>query len=574
MVDSTVPMPEVDRNKPMDNALRLLFALADQQVLHLNRAMEIAAMNPTAQTVLDEDDCLGAHVSSLFPGFSQDWFNTPKELRCFLVAGVRQPANLRGIRLPDKEEWVLQFQLLTEKFVPDEKLCRFLCDASGRLHWTDANFPTAFGTTLEEDQPLFADALFACSFADLVAQRKLVVLLKSQEEQRRTARIHLTKIPYTLSGEPCYLGSILFIEQSAKHHIDPALIQILHEETSGLAKVGGWYMHLGTGETHFTEVTRQIHELESSGDLHVGSGLNYFATPEAKAEITEKFGRLVQQGEAYDLELPFITAKGRHLWVRTMGKAIAEDGIITAVYGAIQDISEEHASMEALSNHNERLSNFAHIVSHNLRSHTANLSSLIEAIEIETDPTEKLALVALLKVPSAHLNTTINALNQVVTMPRTVQSGLQSCTLLNHLKQSLNVLAPQIEAAGVEVTLAVDEALQVWAVPAFLEGIWHNLITNAVKYRDPARPAVLEITAEAVAENKVRLRVRDNGLGIDMSKYGARIFGMYKTFHGNKDALGLGLFMTKNQVDAMNGKITLESEVGVGTVVEISLQKA
>lgn len=574
MVNSTVSMPKVNDNEAMDESIRLLFELTSEPVVHLNGALEIIHMNQTARSLLAIETRVGKHVSAYFPGFSLAWLSAPEELHWFQRGAQREPASIRGVALPGKNEWVIQFQLLSGKFVPDEKLCRFLCDASGRLHWADANFPVAFGTTVHQDAPLHADTLFETSFEALLQQKKVVVLLKGTNDQRKTARIHINKIPYTLSGQDCYLGSILFIEQSAKQYVDPALIQILHEETSGLAKVGGWYMHLGTGETHFTDVTRQIHELESPEDLHVGSGINYFATPEAKAEITEKFGRLVQQGEAYDLELPFITAKGRHIWVRTMGKAIVEDGAITAVYGAMQDISEEHASMEALSKHNERLSSFAHIVSHNLRSHTANLSSLIEAIEMETDPTEKLALVEMLKIPTDHLNTTINALNQVVTMPRTVESGLQACPLLNHINQSLSVLGPEIEAAAVEVRLYVDEALQVRAVPAFLEGICHNLISNAVKYRDPARPAVLEIVAEALAENKVRLSVRDNGLGIDMSKYGARIFGMYKTFHGNKDALGLGLFMTKNQVDAMHGKITLESEVGVGTVVQIALLKA
>lgn len=567
-------MPKVNDNAAMDESIRLLFELTSEPVVHLNGALEIIHINQSARSLLAIETRAGKHVSAYFPGFSLAWLSTPQELHWFQQGAQREPASIRGVALPGKNEWVIQFQLLSGKFVPDEKLCRFLCDASGRLHWADANFPVAFGTTVHQDAPLHTDTLFETGFESLLQQKKVVVLLKGTNNQRKTARIHINKIPYTLSGQDCYLGSILFIEQSAKQYVDPALIQILHEETSGLAKVGGWYMHLGTGETHFTDVIRQIHELESSEDLHVGSGINYFATPEAKVEITEKFGRLVQQGEAYDLELPFITAKGRHIWVRTMGKAIVEDGAITAVYGAMQDISEEHASMEALSKHNERLSSFAHIVSHNLRSHTANLSSLIEAIEMETDPAEKLALVEMLKIPTDHLNTTINALNQVVTMPRTVESGLQACPLLSHINQSLSVLGPEIEAAAVEVRLYVDEALQVRAVPAFLEGICHNLISNAVKYRDPARPAVLEIAAEALAENKVRLSVRDNGLGIDLSKYGERVFGMYKTFHGNKDALGLGLFMTKNQVDAMHGKITLESEVGVGTVVQIALLKA
>lgn len=51
--------------------------------------------------------------------------------------------------------------------------------------------------------------------------------------------------------------------------------------------------------------------------------------------------------------------------------------------------------------------------------------------------------------------------------------------------------------------------------------------------------------------------------------HGDRVFGLYKTFHGNADARGLGLFMTKNQVEAMGGRISIESEISKGTTIKI-----
>lgn len=64
---------------------------------------------------------------------------------------------------------------------------------------------------------------------------------------------------------------------------------------------------------------------------------------------------------------------------------------------------------------------------------------------------------------------------------------------------------------------------------------------------------------------------KDDGLGIDLEKNGDKLFGMYKTFHGNKDAKGIGLFMTNNQVEAMHGKIEVESQIGIGTNFKIYL---
>ena len=67
------------------------------------------------------------------------------------------------------------------------------------------------------------------------------------------------------------------------------------------------------------------------------------------------------------------------------------------------------------------------------------------------------------------------------------------------------------------------------------------------------------------------INFRDNGLGLDLKKNGHKIFGMYKTFHGNADPKGIGLFITKNQLEAMNGKIAMESEVGHGSNFKIYL---
>ena len=65
------------------------------------------------------------------------------------------------------------------------------------------------------------------------------------------------------------------------------------------------------------------------------------------------------------------------------------------------------------------------------------------------------------------------------------------------------------------------------------------------------------------------LQISDNGMGIDLEKNGDKLFGMYKTFHGNADAKGLGLFITKNQIEAMGGSISVESVPNEGTCFSI-----
>ena len=97
-----------------------------------------------------------------------------------------------------------------------------------------------------------------------------------------------------------------------------------------------------------------------------------------------------------------------------------------------------------------------------------------------------------------------------------------------------------------------------------MESILLNFISNAIKYSHPDRTPVLEIEAHQ-RQNQLILEIADNGIGIDLEKNGDKLFGMYKTFSNNPDARGIGLFITKNQIDAMGGKVEVNSELGKGT---------
>jgi signal transduction histidine kinase len=102
----------------------------------------------------------------------------------------------------------------------------------------------------------------------------------------------------------------------------------------------------------------------------------------------------------------------------------------------------------------------------------------------------------------------------------------------------------------------------------YLESMIQNLVSNAIRYRSPDR--VPEVTIRTrVWEGRAILEVQDNGLGIDLKKHGRKLFGLHKTFHCNPQAKGFGLFMVKNQIEALGGSAEVESEEGVGSVFRI-----
>src|SRR5690606_19661003 len=106
----------------------------------------------------------------------------------------------------------------------------------------------------------------------------------------------------------------------------------------------------------------------------------------------------------------------------------------------------------------------------------------------------------------------------------------------------------------------------------YIESILTNLLSNALKFKSPERKPQIRIKTQKKANNVIILSVADNGLGIDLVLHKDQIFKIRKTFHKHPEAKGFGLFMTKTQVEAMNGKIWAESQPGMGSTFFIEFK--
>ena len=251
------------------------------------------------------------------------------------------------------------------------------------------------------------------------------------------------------------------------------------------------------------------------------------------------------------------------------------DGKAYGLIGMSMDITNLKQKEEQLRNlinvtaiQNKKLINFAHIVSHNLRSHSANFSMLLDFLIKEKEPKEKERILRMLSSASDNLLDTLENLNEVVDISTNVNLDKKSLNLNEGIERVQQNLSAFLEKNNVEITNSIPKELKVMSVPAYLESIILNLMTNAVKYCHPERQPKIELHVSKT-EKGVTLFMQDNGLGIDLERYGDKIFGMYKTFHNRKDARGLGLYIIKNQIEAMDGHITVESKVNEGTLFKV-----
>jgi signal transduction histidine kinase len=107
---------------------------------------------------------------------------------------------------------------------------------------------------------------------------------------------------------------------------------------------------------------------------------------------------------------------------------------------------------------------------------------------------------------------------------------------------------------------------------AYLESVFLNLFTNAIKYKSTKRKLKIDIVSIA-DKDFIILKFKDNGIGIDTEKYKDKLFKLYQRFHDVPDGKGLGLYLVKSQLEALGGSIDVESEVDKGTTFIIKFKK-
>lgn len=252
------------------------------------------------------------------------------------------------------------------------------------------------------------------------------------------------------------------------------------------------------------------------------------------------------------------------------------DGQIAGIIGIGVDITdlknkenELQKTIQVITDQNQRLRSFTYIVSHNIRSYAANIDGLIELLNSDYVAEEEIPdLLKLLQSASENLMETITALNEVITIEKAVHERIEQVEVKKILVKVLDIVKKDIQKYSIEIENNIPESAKITHIPAYLESILLNLTTNAIKYRNRNLKSKIKYSFIEKSGKKI-LEVSDNGLGIDMEKYGKKIFTMFETFHGNPDAKGIGLFITKAQVEALGGKIEVESKVNEGSTFRI-----
>jgi PAS domain S-box-containing protein len=293
-------------------------------------------------------------------------------------------------------------------------------------------------------------------------------------------------------------------------------------------------------------------------------------------EVRTKLESVISNMEETYADYRTQTKEGVLKWVEAKGKNMFANRHIRGVLISLRDISERKRMLEEqtklteeVMKYNKDLQQFSFITSHNLRAPVANLISLL-ALYNHNDPADVFNAEIIKKFHESadKLNDTLNDLVNVLVIRSKPNADMEYVRFEDVLIQVReNVHALLIAAKG-EIFFDFSGAEGIQYNRVHLESIFLNLVSNSIKYSSPERPLKINIRSERIATG-VRLDVTDNGIGIDLARYGDRMFGLYQRFNASKEGKGLGLYMIKSQITASGGTISVESELGKGSTFSI-----
>jgi len=346
------------------------------------------------------------------------------------------------------------------------------------------------------------------------------------------------------------------------------------------SRAGFWYLDVRRSEM---ELSPRFLEIMGRPDTDAVTTLEEFLSnvhADDAALVRDAIARHFSDAQPFDVEHRMRRADGEYIWIRAHGDSVkGPGGVALRMAGSAHDITKrrdaEQAALdhaEALRASNAELERFAYVTSHDLQEPLRKVRAFGDLLA--RDYSDRLDARG-----EKLLDTMIDGAGR---MQKLIQD------LLGYSRSAhvaMNVQPVDLDAVIADVASDFDLALsecggsidwkatgEVQADPVLMRQLIHNLVGNAVKYRDPARPPRIALELERAGDGGVHLRVSDNGIGF-AEEHAARIFEVFKRLHtrGDYPGTGIGLALCQRIVDRHGGRIRAEGRPGEGATFHVEL---
>jgi PAS domain S-box-containing protein len=286
--------------------------------------------------------------------------------------------------------------------------------------------------------------------------------------------------------------------------------------------------------------------------------------------------------KTYQLEKRYIHKNGHYVWALLSVSLVWNSNDEPQFFvSQVQEITElkklnkwlEDRNVEllktqaALKRKIGQLKDFAGIITHDVRGPAGNIKRMLELYETSPEEETRNTAFNYLKKISSDLTGNLNELIHVLQIHLEKDIPYSECDLSTITDSVCLQLQNPITQKHAEIT--TDFKVPVISYPkVYLQSILYNLISNSLKYtREGVVPVI--VVRSYTKDGSTYLAVSDNGLGLDLKKYGKLLFQFQKSFHPGYESKGIGLYLIRNQVEDLGGSITAASEENNGSTFTV-----
>ncbi|MCW7496749.1 PAS domain S-box protein [Leptospira levettii] len=308
----------------------------------------------------------------------------------------------------------------------------------------------------------------------------------------------------------------------------------------------------------------------------------HFSEISSTGELEEnlRYRDSVQKGmiDHYSIEKQYVHKQGHLVWAYITVTVLRDDSGKAIYYLAqIIDIDErkktetlllennEHlkATKNSLLIQNKQLQSYNQIISHHLRAPVSNLRSLLDLLKITGVEEERRELQNHLEEVTENLETVLSELITTLKIQSLENYRPEWISILLTFQKVQKLMEGEFQKKNVHIELNVTEKELVFVSKEYLETLFLQLISNSLQFADPSRELRIGVESFSIG-SETTISFSDNGLGVDLSRYGDQIFQLKKTFHRQMSGKGLGLFLMKYTMESLGGRVEVKSKPGEG----------